>query len=155
MPLVESSYFPVQPHRSLRIQSFQRLAATHSSLQLRTVLLWSFLSEKRRPWKPRFKEKRKAKIFHYGALSPITKPRKSAHVAATKAAKDAGVLLSYDPNLRLPLWPSAESAREGILSIWDAADIIQINEEISFLARGENPYDDAVVHKLFHLNLKL
>ncbi|GJT47874.1 probable fructokinase-6, chloroplastic [Tanacetum coccineum] len=39
--------------------------------------------------------------------------------------KDAGVLLSYDPNLRLPLWPSAESAREGILSIWDTADIIK------------------------------
>ncbi|PKU64284.1 probable fructokinase-6, chloroplastic [Dendrobium catenatum] len=99
---------------------------------------------------------RKAKIFHYGSISLITEPCKSAHVAAAKAAKDAGVLLSYDPNLRLPLWPSAESAREGILSIWDAADIIKINEEeISFLTRGENPYDDAVVHKLFHPNLKL
>ncbi|KAL0925778.1 hypothetical protein M5K25_004148 [Dendrobium thyrsiflorum] len=99
---------------------------------------------------------RKAKIFHYGSISLITEPCKSAHVAAAKAAKHAGVLLSYDPNLRLPLWPSAESAREGILSIWDAADIIKINEEeISFLTRGENPYDDAVVHKLFHPNLKL
>lgn len=47
-------------------------------------------------------------------------------MAAAKAAKEAGVLLSYDPNLRLPLWSSADSAREGILSIWDIADIIKV-----------------------------
>ncbi|KAF5457514.1 hypothetical protein F2P56_021613 [Juglans regia] len=99
---------------------------------------------------------RKAKIFHYGSISLITEPCKSAHIAAAKAAKDAGVVLSYDPNLRLPLWPSAESAREGILSIWDTADIIKISEEeISFLTKGEDPYNDAVVRKLFHPNLKL
>ncbi|XP_057500380.1 probable fructokinase-6, chloroplastic [Actinidia eriantha] len=99
---------------------------------------------------------RKAKIFHYGSISLITEPCKSAHIAAAKAAKDAGVILSYDPNLRLPLWPSAESAREGILSIWGTADIIKISEEeISFLTKGEDPFDDAVVRKLYHPNLKL
>ncbi|KDP33160.1 hypothetical protein JCGZ_13425 [Jatropha curcas] len=99
---------------------------------------------------------RKAKIFHYGSISLITEPCKSAHIAAAKAAKDAGVLLSYDPNLRLPLWPSADSAREGILSIWELADIIKISEEeISFLTKGEDPYDDAVVRKFFHPNLRL
>ncbi|XP_008807640.2 probable fructokinase-6, chloroplastic isoform X2 [Phoenix dactylifera] len=99
---------------------------------------------------------RKAKILHYGSISLITEPCKSAHIAAAKAAKDAGVLLSYDPNLRLPLWPSAESARDGILSIWNTADIIKVSEEeISFLTKGEDPYDDAVVRKLFHPNLKL
>ncbi|XP_078444285.1 putative fructokinase-6, chloroplastic [Wolffia australiana] len=98
----------------------------------------------------------KAKIFHYGSISLITEPCRSAHVAACKAAKEAGVLLSYDPNLRLPLWPSAESAREGILSVWDTADIIKISEEeISFLTNGQDPYDDAVVCKLLHPNLKL
>ncbi|GMY23871.1 probable fructokinase-6, chloroplastic isoform X1 [Fagus crenata] len=98
----------------------------------------------------------KAKIFHYGSISLITEPCKSAHIAAAKAAKDAGVILSYDPNLRLPLWPSAESAREGILSIWETADIIKISEEeVSFLTKGEDPYDDAVVRKLFHPNLRL
>lgn len=69
---------------------------------------------------------RQAKIFHFGSISLITEPCKSAHIAAAKAAKDAGIILSYDPNLRLPLWPSAESAREGILSIWDIADIIKV-----------------------------
>lgn len=99
---------------------------------------------------------RKAKVFHYGSISLITEPCKSAHIAAARAAKDAGVILSYDPNLRLPLWPSAESAREGILSIWETADIIKISEEeISFLTQGEDPYDDNVVRKLYHPNLKL
>lgn len=99
---------------------------------------------------------RKAKVFHYGSISLITEPCKSAHIAAMKAAKDAGVILSYDPNLRLPLWPSADSAREGILSIWESADVIKISEEeISFLTKGEDPYDDAVVRKFFHPNLKL
>ncbi|KAF5749990.1 fructokinase-4 [Tripterygium wilfordii] len=99
---------------------------------------------------------RKAKIFHYGSISLITEPCKSAHIAAAKIAKEAGVVLSYDPNLRLPLWPSAESAREGILSIWETADIIKVSEEeISFLTKGEDPYDDAVVRKLYHPNLKL
>lgn len=99
---------------------------------------------------------RKAKIFHYGSISLITEPCRSAHIAAAKAAKESGVVLSYDPNLRLPLWPSAESAREGILSIWETADIIKISEdEIKFLTKGEDPYDDAVARKLFHPNLKL
>ncbi|GAB4827980.1 hypothetical protein Ancab_034867 [Ancistrocladus abbreviatus] len=96
------------------------------------------------------------RILHYGSISLITEPCKSAHIAAAKAAKDAGVLLSYDPNLRLPLWPSRESAREGILSIWEIADIIKVSEEeISFLTQGEDPYDDNVVRKLYHPNLKL
>ncbi|KAJ3694921.1 hypothetical protein LUZ60_000298 [Juncus effusus] len=98
----------------------------------------------------------KAKIFHYGSISLITEPSRSAHVAAAKAAKNEGVLLSYDPNLRLPLWPSPDAARDGIFSIWNLADIIKISEEeISFLTQGEDPYDDEVVWKLFHPNLKL
>lgn len=99
---------------------------------------------------------RKAKILHYGSISLITEPCKSAHIAAAKAAKEAGVVLSYDPNLRLPLWPSAKSAREGILSIWETADIIKVSEEeISFLTEGEDPFDETVVRKLYHPNLNL
>lgn len=99
---------------------------------------------------------RKAKIFHHGSISLITEPCRTAHIAASKAAKDAGVLISYDPNLRLPLWKSADDARDGILSIWDTADLIKVSaEEISFLTNGEDPYDDSVVKKLIHPNTKL
>ncbi|KAF4397866.1 probable fructokinase-7 [Cannabis sativa] len=100
---------------------------------------------------------KKAGIFHYGSISLIDEPCRSAHYAAMKMAKASGCLLSYDPNLRLPLWPSSESAREGIKSIWDQADIIKINkEEIEFLTEGDDPCDDTMVReKLFHPNLKL
>lgn len=97
-----------------------------------------------------------AKIFHYGSISLITDPCKSAHLAAMKIARDTGSILSYDPNLRLPLWPSASEAREGILSIWDKADLIKVSEEeVGFLTGGADPFDDTVVRNLFHPNLKL
>ncbi|KAF8008636.1 hypothetical protein BT93_K2334 [Corymbia citriodora subsp. variegata] len=67
----------------------------------------------------------KAAIFHYGSISLIEEPCRSTHIAAMKIAKRSGSLLSYDPNLRLPLWPSAEFARTEIMSIWDQADIIK------------------------------
>ncbi|KAE9464943.1 hypothetical protein C3L33_03155, partial [Rhododendron williamsianum] len=89
--------------------------------------------------------------------SPWPLVYRSTHIAAMAAAKESGCILSYDPNLRLPLWPSADAAREGIMSIWDQADVIKISEdEISFLTGGDDPYDDNVVmEKLFHPNLKL
>ncbi|KAI3796581.1 hypothetical protein L1987_39259 [Smallanthus sonchifolius] len=100
---------------------------------------------------------KKSTIFHYGSISLIHDPCKSAHLAAMQVAKKAGCILSYDPNLRLALWPSAEAARTGIMSIWDQADVIKISEEeIEFLTRGDDPRDDKVVFtKLFHPNAKL
>ncbi len=53
---------------------------------------------------------------------------------AIKIAKEAGVLLSYDPNLRLQLWPSPEEARKEIMSIWSEANIIKVSaDEVRFL----------------------
>jgi sugar/nucleoside kinase (ribokinase family) len=70
-------------------------------------------------------------------------------------AKDAGCLLSYDPNLRLPLWPSPEEARKQILSIWDKADLIKVSDvELEFLT-GSDKIDDASALSLWHPNLKL
>jgi len=100
---------------------------------------------------------KKAGIFHYGSISLIGEPCRSTHLAAMGIAKKSGCFLSYDPNLRLPLWPSEEAARKGIMSIWDQADFIKISEdEIRFLTGGDDPDDDNVVlNKLFHPNLKL
>ncbi|CAO2839956.1 unnamed protein product [Amaranthus hypochondriacus] len=98
---------------------------------------------------------KQAKVFHYGSISLITEPCRSAHLAAMKAAKQAGVLLSYDPNLRLPLWPSVEGAREGILSIWNQADIIKVSdEEVEFLTQGDKNKEE-VVKTLWFDGLKL
>ncbi|KAI3676811.1 hypothetical protein L1987_86424 [Smallanthus sonchifolius] len=98
---------------------------------------------------------RSAKVFHYGSISLITEPCRSAHLKAMKVAKDAGALLSYDPNLRLPLWPSPQEAREQIMSIWDKAQVIKVSDnELEFLT-GSDKIDDEVVMSLWHPNLKL
>ncbi|GLJ39569.1 hypothetical protein SUGI_0808460 [Cryptomeria japonica] len=97
----------------------------------------------------------KASIFHYGSISLIAEPTRSAHLAAMEVAREGGALLSYDPNLRLPLWPSAEKARKGILSIWDKADSIKVSdEEVAFLTGGD-PNSDEVVMSLWHPRLTL
>ncbi|KAG2720857.1 hypothetical protein I3760_02G054000 [Carya illinoinensis] len=98
---------------------------------------------------------RSAKVFHYGSISLIVEPCRSAHLKAMEVAKDAGVLLSYDPNLRLPLWPSAEEARTQIMSIWDKAELIKVSDvELDFLT-GSDKCDDAAALSLWHPNLKL
>lgn len=98
---------------------------------------------------------RSAKVFHYGSISLIVEPCRSAHLEAMQVAKDAGALLSYDPNLRLPLWPSPEEAREQIKSIWDKADIIKVSDvELEFLT-GSDKIDDENAMTLWHPNLTL
>ncbi|KAL4342289.1 hypothetical protein GQ457_08G022980 [Hibiscus cannabinus] len=100
---------------------------------------------------------KQAKIFHFGSIILIEETCKLAQLAAMNIAKNSCNILSYDPNLKLPLWPSAEVARKGIMSIWDQEDLIKVSEdEITFLIEGGDPYDDNVVMKnLFHPNLKI
>ncbi|VAI24309.1 unnamed protein product [Triticum turgidum subsp. durum] len=98
---------------------------------------------------------RRARIFHYGSISLITEPCRSAHIAAMRAAKSAGILCSYDPNVRLPLWPSAQAARDGIMSIWKEADFIKVSdEEVAFLTQGD-AHDEKNVLSLWFDGLKL
>ncbi|KAL0667182.1 hypothetical protein Bca4012_029886 [Brassica carinata] len=98
---------------------------------------------------------RSAKVFHYGSISLIVEPCRSAHLKAMEVAKEAGALLSYDPNLREPLWPSKEEAKTQIMSIWDKAEIIKVSDvELEFLT-GSNKIDDETAMSLWHPNLKL
>nr|GEY11356.1 probable fructokinase-4 [Tanacetum cinerariifolium] len=98
---------------------------------------------------------RSAKVFHYGSISLIVEPCRSAHLKAMEVAKEAGALLSYDPNLRLPLWPSPEEARKQIMSIWDQAEVIKVSDnELEFLT-GSDKIDDETALSLWHPNLKL
>ncbi|KAJ6371826.1 hypothetical protein OIU77_002192 [Salix suchowensis] len=98
---------------------------------------------------------RSAKVFHYGSISLIVEPCRSAHLQAMKVAKDAGALLSYDPNLRLPLWPSEEEAREQIMSIWDQADVVKVSDnELEFLT-GIDKIDDETAMLLWRPNFKV
>ncbi|KAJ6744621.1 FRUCTOKINASE-5-RELATED [Salix purpurea] len=98
---------------------------------------------------------KQAKVFHYGSISLISEPCRSAHLTAMKAAREAGILLSYDPNVRLPLWPSSNAARDGIKSIWKDADFIKVSDdEVAFLTQGD-PEKEDVVLSLWHDRLKL
>ncbi|PKA54752.1 Fructokinase-2 [Apostasia shenzhenica] len=98
---------------------------------------------------------RRATVFHYGSISLITDPCRSAHLKALEVAKEAGVLLSYDPNLRLPLWTSAAAAKEQIMSVWDLADVIKISDvELEFLT-GKDSMEDEVALTLWRPSLKL
>ncbi|MDZ7708228.1 MAG: PfkB family carbohydrate kinase [Trueperaceae bacterium] len=94
-----------------------------------------------------------AAILHFGSISLIQEPSKSATLAAVDAARGAGRLVSYDPNLRLPLWESADAAREGMLAPWELAHVIKISEEeLSFLT-GSSDLDAA--WSLMHDELRL
>ena len=74
------------------------------------------------------------RVFHFGTLSLTAEPVKTATCAAINAARNAGKLISLDPNLRKPLWESEDKAREMILWSLQQADIVKISdEEIEFL----------------------
>lgn len=75
-----------------------------------------------------------AKLFHFGTLSLTHEPARTATQAAIAYAKAAGKLISFDPNLRMPLWESPEAAREQMLWGLGQADIVKISDdEVEFL----------------------
>ena len=76
----------------------------------------------------------KAKVFHFGTLSLTDEPARSATQQAVAYAKKKGKLITYDPNLRKPLWKSLESAKEQMLWGLAQADVVKISdEEVQFL----------------------
>lgn len=78
-----------------------------------------------------------AKIFHHGSISLISEPARSATLYAIDVAERSGLIISYDPNLRLNLWSSNEQAKNGILSVWDRAHVIKLSiDEAQFLCNG-------------------
>lgn len=85
-----------------------------------------------------------SKIFHFGSLSMTDQPVRSAHQHALKIAEEAGCLRSYDPNLRPPLWPNLEVAKENILELMAHCDILKISDnEIQWLS-GKEDYDEGI-----------
>lgn len=95
----------------------------------------------------------RASVLHHGSISLIQEPARSATLTAIEVARKSGALVSYDPNLRLPLWPSPEAARRGIMSAWGTADMIKISDdELAFLS-GEGEL--ARARGLMHDGLQL
>ena len=81
-----------------------------------------------------------SKILHIGSLSLTDEPCRSATFYALQQAKDAGKIISYDPNYRALLWESVESAIAGMRSPLDYVDVMKISdEETKLLTDIEDP----------------
>ncbi|GAB6170190.1 carbohydrate kinase [Clostridium carnis] len=78
-------------------------------------------------------------ILHFCSVSLIEDPIKEAHKRAIKIAKTKKCLISFDPNVRLPLWENPEDCRKAILEFLPLANIIKISdEELKFITGIEN-----------------
>ena len=75
-----------------------------------------------------------AKVFHFGTLSLTHEPARIATQRAIAYAKEKGKLISYDPNLRLPLWDDKDFCRQQLLWGLSQADVVKISDnEVEFL----------------------
>lgn len=72
---------------------------------------------------------RDSKVFHIGSLSLTAEPAKGTTFKALEVAKEAGCIISYDPNYRAPLWESKEAAIEGMRSVVSYVDVMKISDE--------------------------
>ena len=85
---------------------------------------------------------RNSKVFHFGTLSSTHEGVREATRYAIDVAKEAGCLISFDPNLRPPLWNTLEDARKEIEYGLSKADILKISDnEVEFLC-GTSDYDE-------------
>ena len=73
-------------------------------------------------------------VFHFGTLSLTDEPARTTTYRAVEYAKAHGKLVTYDPNLRKPLWRSLDEAKEQMLWGLRQADVVKISdEEVEFL----------------------
>lgn len=82
-----------------------------------------------------------AKIFHFGSLSLTGEPVRSATQKAVALARALGCILSFDPNLRPPLWGSLEQAREQIRWGLARCDVLKIADDELLFLTGERDFD--------------
>ncbi len=81
------------------------------------------------------------RIFHFGTLSLTDEPCRTATVTALQLAKDAGALISFDPNLRPPLWKDLEDARTAIDWGLQRCDVLKIADNELLFMTGESNFD--------------
>lgn len=98
---------------------------------------------------------RSARLLHIGSISMIAEPARSATLRAVEIAREAGMTVSLDPNLRLNLWPDSNTARAAIEQLWPLAQIIKISEEeLDFLT--DQPGDlPSAARDLWHPELQV
>lgn len=87
---------------------------------------------------------RQSRIFHFGTLSMTGEPVRSATRKALEVAKEAGCMITFDPNLRPPLWESLQEAKEQMEYGFRYCDVLKISDnEIQFVS-GMEDYDEGI-----------
>lgn len=87
---------------------------------------------------------RESRIFHFGTLSSTHEGCREATRYALDIAKENGLLVSFDPNLREPLWETLEDARREIAYGLSKCDILKISDnEIAFMT-GTEDYEKGI-----------
>ena len=82
---------------------------------------------------------RDSRIFHFGTLSMTSETVRNATMLAVEIAKDEDVLISFDPNLRPPLWESMEEAKAQMLCGMENCDILKLSDdEATFITGTED-----------------
>lgn len=95
-----------------------------------------------------------AKVFHFGSLSLTDEPSRMTTYRAVEYARSRNKLITYDPNLRKPLWNDLEACRKQLLWGLTQADIVKISdEEVEFLFGM--PVEDGARYILENYNVKL
>ena len=96
-----------------------------------------------------------ADCFHFGTLSLTDSPAREATIFAVNYAKQHNKLISFDPNLRRPLWKDFGEAKRQILWGLEQADVLKISdEEVEFLF-GQLAIEDAAQRLISEFNIHL
>lgn len=80
---------------------------------------------------------RGCKVLHFGSLSLVEEPIRSATLGAIEIVASSGGLISLDVNYRPSLWESSEAAYEAVMAIMARVDLLKVNEEELLLLTGE------------------
>ena len=95
-------------------------------------------------------------IFHFGSLSLTHEPVRAATVKAVALAKESGALISFDPNLRPPLWDDLEEAREQIAWGLARCDVLKIaDNEVEFMTGETDIRRGAAILRERYPNIQL
>lgn len=84
-----------------------------------------------------------ARVFHFGSLSLTDEPVRSVTRRAVEYARTRGKLITYDPNLRKPLWKDLEDARQQLLWGLRQADVVKISDDEVLFLFGMEPEEGA------------
>lgn len=96
-------------------------------------------------------------IFHFGTVSMTQEPVRSATRWAACKAKEMGALISFDPNLREPLWDSLEEAREQVHFGLSVCDVLKISDNEIVWLTGKADYTEGIreIQKTYQIPLIL